>query len=96
MLEHKKLRTELEVFYSREYFRNIVGAFKMFSWLKENDLNKTFSETVKLFNIIVITSMSITKSERLFFTLKRFLMFLRNMLMDEHPCITNAKTYYIT
>lgn len=83
MLQKEKVKTELEVIYMREDFRNIVGASNMLSLMTQNNLEDTFSEIVKLLKILITTPMSTAESERCFSTLKRIKTFLRNSMNDD-------------
>jgi hypothetical protein len=83
MVEREKLKTELEVIYSRQDFRYIVGAIKMLSFIVENNLQETYSELIKLLKIIITTPKSTAESERCFSTLKRIKPFLSNSMSDE-------------
>jgi len=74
--DSKKLKTELQILYSRSEFRTMAWKFSFF---KTGNLSDSFSECVKLLKIIIIVPMSSTaESERCFSTLKRIKTFLRN------------------
>lgn len=83
MLQQDKLRSELEVIYSRNDIENIVGCLNMLSWISANDLSETFSETEKLLKIVVTTPMDTNEPERCFSTLNRIKSFLRNTINED-------------
>lgn len=66
-----QLKSELEVLYSRDDFKDITGTFNYFSFILQNDLKHTFLETTKLLQIILTTPMTNADSERCFSTFKR-------------------------
>lgn len=82
-LQEAKLKTELELIYMREDFRNVEGAVSLLTFFSDNNLEETFSETTKLLKIIITTPMSTAESERCFSTLKRILTFLRNTMGND-------------
>jgi hypothetical protein len=73
-----KLKSELEVIYCREDFRNSAGAVAIL-FINMN-LSEIFSEAVKLLNILCTLPMTTVESERCFSTLKRARTFLRNTM----------------
>lgn len=75
-----KLKSELEVLYSREDFYNSAGAVAILQLLLEMNLGETFSESVKLLEILCTIPMTTVESERCFSTLKRIKTFLRNTM----------------
>ncbi|CAH1961462.1 unnamed protein product [Acanthoscelides obtectus] len=83
MVNKEKLKTELEVMYMREDFKNITGGLNLLSLLTNNNLEETFSEVTKLLQIIITTPMSTSEAERCFSTLKRIKSFLRNSMGNE-------------
>lgn len=82
VLNQEKLKTELQVFYSRRD-KNIKGALNMLSWLEVNSLMEIFSETVKLLRIIVTTPMPTTELELCFSTPEKVKIFLRSTISQE-------------
>lgn len=81
MLDKARLSTELSVLYGRRDFRQTTGgAMALFSFLCENNLEKSFSETIKLLRVVITTPMTTAESERCFSTLKRVKTFLRNTM----------------
>nr|CAH7738482.1 unnamed protein product [Callosobruchus chinensis] len=83
MLSKSRLKTELEIIYSREDLKEIVGAMNLLSFILENNLNETFIETSKILKIIVTTPMTTAEAERTFSTLKRIKTFLRNTMLND-------------
>ncbi|KAK9753079.1 hAT family C-terminal dimerization region [Popillia japonica] len=83
MLSKSRLRTELEVIYSREDLKEIVGAMNLLLFIMENNLSETFIETSKILKIIVTTPMTTAEAERTFSTLKYIKTFLRNTMLDD-------------
>ncbi|CAH1975983.1 unnamed protein product, partial [Acanthoscelides obtectus] len=83
MINKEQLKTELEVMYMREDFKNITGGLNLLSLLTNNNLEETFSEVTKLLQIIITTPMSTSEAERCFSTLKRIKSFLRNSMGNE-------------
>jgi hypothetical protein len=75
-----KLKSELEVIYCREDFRNSAGAVAILQLFINMNLSETFSEAVKLLNILCTLPMTTVESERCFSTLKRVKTFLRNTM----------------
>ena len=85
-VEEKKLHTELSTIYSTEEFRNISGAVSLMEFFRDNNLCSTFSESVKLLNVILTIPMTTCEAERSFSTLKRIKTFLRNTMSEERLC----------
>jgi cell division protein FtsB len=83
MLDSEKLKTELQVMYKRNDFREIKGAVSLKKYFNDNNLNEIFSETSKLLNIIITSPMSTAESERCFSSLKRIKSFLRNTMKND-------------
>nr|CAH7765288.1 unnamed protein product [Callosobruchus chinensis] len=83
MLSKSRLKTELEIIYSRKDLKEIVGAMNLLSFILENNLNETFIETSKILKIIVTTPMTTAEAERTFSTLKRIKTFLRNTMLND-------------
>jgi len=76
--DSKKLKTELQILYSRSEFRTIAGAVSLLSFFKIENLSGSFSERGKLIKIIITVPMSTAESERCFSTLKRIKTFFRD------------------
>lgn len=82
-LNGTKLRTELEVLYSREDLRCASGAAPLLQFFYDNNMSLTFSECVLVLKIIVTIPMTTVETERSFSTLKRIKTFLRNSMGNE-------------
>ena len=83
VLNGSKLKTELSLIYSKEYFRKCDGALDLFQLFMENNLEEIFGETVTLLKILITTPMTTAEAERCFSTLKRIKTFLRNSMTQE-------------
>ena len=83
MLEKLKLQSELTVIYGRQDSYHCSGAVPLLQLFYENDLIATFSETVRLLNILITIPMTSCEAERCFSTLKRVKTFLRNTMTDD-------------
>ncbi|XP_069481109.1 protein zwilch homolog isoform X1 [Ambystoma mexicanum] len=83
MLIKDRLRTELALMYGRPEFRRASSAVALFRFFIENNLQETFSETVKLLRILITTPMTTSESERCFTTLKSIKTFLRNTMKQD-------------
>lgn len=82
-VDKKRLKTELEVMYSREDLRSASGACALLEFLLQNNLKSVFSESVTLLKIIVTIPMTSVENERCFSTLKRIKSFLRNTMLQD-------------
>lgn len=78
-----RLKTELEVIYSRPDFGQVIGAMNFLSLMLQNNLTETFPEAIKLLKVILTTPMTTAESERCFSTLKRIKTFLRNTMGND-------------
>ena len=83
MLVKDKLRTELSVLYSRADFCKSEKLIDLLEMINDNNLQSTFSETVKLLKILITTPMTTAEAERCFSTLKRIKTFLRSTMANE-------------
>ena len=83
MLDKARLKTELSLIYEHEDFKGCGGALALFQVLMENDLQDTFTETVRLLKILLTTPMSTAESERCFSTSRRITAFLRNTVAQD-------------
>ena len=83
MWEKLKLQSELTVIYGRQDFYNCSGAVPLLQLFYDNNLIGTFSETVRLLNILITIPMTSCEAERCFSTLKRVKTFLRNTTTDD-------------
>ena len=82
-LSKQKLKSELEVLYSRpdlNSFKSLSSLLKSFVVL---NLTETFCELTKLIKILITTTMITAESERSFSTSKRIKTFLRNTMLNE-------------
>lgn len=82
-IEKTRLKTELEVIYMREDFRNVSGAVDLLAFLIENNVQRTFSETFKLLKVLMTVPMTTCEAERCFSTLSRVKTFLRSTMSEE-------------
>ena len=82
-VDKTRLKTELEVIYMREDFRNVSGAVDLLTFLIENNVQQTFSETCKLLKILVTVPMTTCEAERCFSTLNRVKTFLRSTMLEK-------------
>jgi hypothetical protein len=64
----KKLKTELQLIYSRTEFRSMSGAVSLLSFIQSENLIGTLGVSMKLLKIIITISMSTAESERCFST----------------------------
>ncbi|XP_041842116.1 zinc finger MYM-type protein 1-like isoform X2 [Melanotaenia boesemani] len=80
MICKEKLKGELMVMYSSAEFAVLTSAVTLLKMLIENNLQNTFSETLKLTQIAITTPMTSAESERCFSTLKRIKSFLRSTM----------------
>ena len=82
-LNLRKLQIELTTIYNAEEFRNIASAVSLFKFIKDNNLQDTFSEVTRLLEILITIPMTSSEAERCFSTLKRIKTFLRNSMSQE-------------
>ncbi|KAM8898382.1 uncharacterized protein AB9W97_009311 isoform 1-T2 [Spinachia spinachia] len=83
VLHKAKLKTELSFIYDNGEFKACSGAVPMYQFFVANNLQSTFSETVRLLKILITTPMTTAESERCFTTLKRIKTFLRNTVTHD-------------
>ncbi len=81
-LKKDKLRSELKVLYERPDLQKSSGTMGIFNFIVRSGLEKCFSETCTLLQIILTIPMSTAEAERCFSTLKRVKTFLRNSMAD--------------
>lgn len=81
--DNKKLKTELQISYSRTEFRTMSGAVSLLSFIQSENLTSTFGESMKLLIIIITIPISTAESKRCFPTLKRIKTFLHNTMHQE-------------
>lgn len=86
IIDSAKLKTELSVIFDREDFRNNDGATGLLKLFFNINLSTTFSETIKLLNILCTVPMTTVESERSFSTLKRIKTLLRNTMGQDRLC----------
>eukprot|EP00102_Acyrthosiphon_pisum_P013340 XP_008182878.1 PREDICTED: uncharacterized protein LOC103309376 [Acyrthosiphon pisum] len=79
----KRLKTELEVMYSRDDFRNLCGVIPTINYLLNNNMEDTFKEVFKLLKLLVVIPMTSSEAERSFSTLKRIKTCLRSTMCEE-------------
>ena len=82
-LNMKKLQTELTLVYSTKEFRKMSGAVAFLDFIRENNLEITFSECVKILKVLITIPMTTSEAERCFSTLKRIKTFVRNTMSQE-------------
>lgn len=82
-VDSSKLRTELEIMYMREDFRNVACAVDLLEFIIQNNLQKIFSEALKVLKVLTTTPMTTSEAERCFSTLKRIKTFLRSTMSQE-------------
>lgn len=82
-IDKLKLKTELQVIYKRNDFKNISTAVHLLKFIIENQLLDTFSETSKLLKIVITIPMTSAEAERSFSTLKRIKTFLRSTMSED-------------
>lgn len=82
MLCAKKLKSELEVLYHNESFQctECQSTLGLYRFIQNHNLVETFSEILKLLNIILTTPTTSAEAERSFSTLKRIKSFTRNSM----------------
>lgn len=78
-----RLRTELEIIYMRQDFSNTSSASVLLKFIIENNLERTFNESVKLLKVLVTIPMTTSEAERCFSTLKRVKTFLRSTMGED-------------
>lgn len=77
-----KLRTELQIIYGRDDFKNVKKVTHLLGYLLENNLVECFGETEKLLKVLVTIPMTTAEAKQCFSCLKRVKTFLRST-MDE-------------
>lgn len=81
-LNRNCLQTELEIFYSREEFRNLSNLSDILNCLTTTNLISFFPETYKLLMLLLTIPMTTVDPERKFSTLKRIKTEIRNRMGD--------------
>lgn len=82
-LKFQQLKSELQVIYMRDDFRNVSGVVDLLQFLIDNNVVESFSEVTKLLKIIATVPMTTSEAERCFSTLKRVKTFLRSTMEEE-------------
>ncbi|XP_069683566.1 zinc finger MYM-type protein 1-like [Periplaneta americana] len=82
-IDSKKIKTELSVIYSTEEFHTMSGAIGLYDFIVLNSLEETFSECVKLLQVLITIPMTTSETERCFPTLKKIKTFVRNTMGQE-------------
>ncbi|KAE9522185.1 hypothetical protein AGLY_017445 [Aphis glycines] len=79
----ERLRTELEVIYSRDDFRLLKGIIPTINYIISNNMNDLFKEVLKLLKLLVVIPMTSSEAERGFSTLIRIKTCLRSTMGEE-------------
>ena len=82
-LDAKKLKTELEFVYKRSEFKTLSAGVPFLIFLKQNNLENSFSEVCQLLNLLITIPMSTSEAERSFSTLRRIKTFLRSTMTED-------------
>ncbi|KAK5599348.1 hypothetical protein CRENBAI_022248 [Crenichthys baileyi] len=86
MLNKTKLKAELALICTTEWFRRCSGAVALYQVFMGNNLQDTFSETVALLKIPILTPMTTAESVRCFSSVKRIKTFLRKTMLQDCLC----------
>lgn len=70
-LNQTKLKTELQITYFRDDFKEMRGVTDLLQFLIENNLEEPFGKVLKLLKLIATIPMTTAEAERSFSTLKR-------------------------
>ncbi|VVC30074.1 Ribonuclease H-like domain,HAT, C-terminal dimerisation domain,Domain of unknown function DUF4371 [Cinara cedri] len=79
----ERLKTELEVMYSRDDFHSLCGVIPTINYISNNNMEDTFKEVFKLLKLLVVIPMTSSEAERSFSTLKRIKTCLRGTMNEE-------------
>ena len=82
-LNQTKLKTELQIIYFRDDFKEMRGVTDLLQFLIENNLEEPFGEVLKLLKLIATIPMTTAEAERSFSTLKRIKTFLRSTMNED-------------
>lgn len=82
-LNRNDLREELEMFYSREEFRDLKTISDILNCIESTNLTQFFPETCKLLEILLTIPMTTVDPERKLSTLERIKSEIRNKMGDE-------------
>ncbi|MEQ2160983.1 hypothetical protein GOODEAATRI_004976 [Goodea atripinnis] len=83
MLNKTKLKAELALICTTEWFRRCSGAVALYQVFMGNNFQDTFSETVALLKIPILTPMTTAESVRCFSSVKRIKTFLRKTMSQD-------------
>ncbi|XP_050500562.1 uncharacterized protein LOC114333658 [Diabrotica virgifera virgifera] len=86
VINHSKLKTELEVVYSREDFNNYEGATSFLQFFINHNSWGAFSESVKLLKILCAIPMKTDETGRCFLTSQRIKTFFGKTMSQERMC----------
>lgn len=81
-LSRNKLKTELQIIYGRDDFRNVRKTTDLLGFFIDN-LSECFGEVMKLLKIIITVPMTSSEAERCFSCLNRIKTFLRSTMEEE-------------
>jgi len=79
----ERLRTELEVIYSRDDFRLLKGIIPTINYIISNDMNDLFREVIKLLKLLVVIPMTFLEAEHEFSKFKRIETCLRSTMGED-------------
>lgn len=82
-LEQTKLKTELQIIFSRNDFREMRRVTDLLEFLIENNLYEPFGEVITLLKLITTIPMTMAEAERGFFTLKRVKTLSRSIMHEK-------------
>uniref|UniRef100_A0A8D8VVN1 Zinc finger MYM-type protein 1 n=1 Tax=Cacopsylla melanoneura TaxID=428564 RepID=A0A8D8VVN1_9HEMI len=77
-LEEEKLKTELEILYSRQEYHSAHGLTSLLQLIIHDNIHEFLSQTTNLLRILVTVPMTTAEPERCFSTLKRIKTYQRN------------------
>ena len=79
-----RIRTELNLLYSKQDFRNAKNSLDLYQFILQNNLQDVvFFEVSRLLEIALTTPLVSAESERCFSTLTRIKTFLRNTMTNQ-------------
>jgi len=78
-----RLKTELNVMYYRDDFRNLSGIIQTYQYILKNHMIDTFKEVILLLRILITIPPMTTGQENSFSTLNRIKTFLENTKVEE-------------
>ena len=84
MISVDRIRTELNLLYSKQDFRNAKNSLDLYQFILQNNLQDVvFFEVSRLLEIALTTPLVSAESERCFSTLTRIKTFLRNTMTNQ-------------